>query len=854
MTWTQPNFRNAPTAYLQANKQLQKAPIYYCKFGLVTGTQGTNSQVLPTQFCSAPILQPTMTRQRIMSAPRPFSSQVNPVTFEGTIGHVSFDLADTEPSCPGIVSTMVNNFIMKNRFVTIYRGFQGIPEAYYTPIYAGFISNWILDPQTNTFYTFTLIDTLKMATATILDGQTQLIADWNIPAQIPDGAATLNNVVTVGNNSLFSDGSVLWSFRAPYNQNAPNWAPSKQYYLGGTVYANGNTYTCFQAGTSASTGNGPGGNPTPCLWTYIGNQPAPPWQSNTAYLVGQTVSNFGCTFQCTQAGTSAVNGSGPTVPSTMTVLSSYEFAPATDMLNGLGPRNYLQVGNCLFSYTGITNGNSIGDGSAVWSTSGAEGTPTITQDNTAQWVLIGASSLFDPSAGAWTTNMGYNVGNVVSNGGYLWSCWSAGTSAGVGSGPQYASTMIPTWWPNVPYTVGQTVSNQLVLYVCQQAGTSASYGGPVGTGIAGGNTFTGILPVVVNNNGETPAQSQSAGSTVNNYVLFQGNPIDILLQILMSTGTGSNFASGYTNYDVLPASQGIGIPAALFNLSNIVKLRNMYSGNMSFYGFFSAAIGGLKFIQANILQQAMVFLFTNINGQVDINFPYPAASLDAITLDASNVVGNPQFDAHLTTGGYFYNQFAVNYDYQQLAQYYLSQMIPYTNRSIQSIGRYQEISPITVNGQMITTGKNGAAVAFRIASLGLAFFADPPPVITAKTFDAMHLLNPGAIVNWAHPNTPNYKTGKRGGTIICMVINAAPDYFDGGMTVTLLGIGYYLSSKYARWTAQSSLNGGQFPVWTSATAIQKTYGFWGKLSGVAKGYPGAPAYQSDGSAGTCWGP
>jgi hypothetical protein len=362
-----------------------------------------------------------------------------------------------------------------------------------------------------------------------------------------------------------------------------------------------------------------------------------------------------------------------------------------------------------------------------------------------------------------------------------------------------------------------------------------------------------VVPVVLNNNGESPAQSQQAGSTVVNYVYFSGNPIDLILQILMSTGTGTNSQAGYTNYDVLPGSQGIGIPAALFNLANIIKLRSMYAGNMNFTGYFSAAIQGLKFIQTNILQQAMVFLYTNINGLIDINFPYPASSLDAITLDATNVVGNPRFDAHLVTGGYFYNQFNVNYDYQPLAQYYLTQNTYYAAGSIQ---RYQEISPITVNAQMLTTGGNGLAAANRIYAMGTKLFGDPPPTITTRTFDAMHLLNPGAIVTWSHPNTPNYKTGKRGGSIICLVISAGPDFFSGAMNVTLLGIGYYLPNKYARWTGQSSLNSGSWPTWPSSSTQQKTYGYWGSSVGQnANGLNQKQfCYQSDSSPGTYWGP
>ncbi len=699
MAYTAPNFRNAPTAYLRANSQLNKQPIYYCSFGLVTGPGGTSSQVLPTQFATGPVLNASVPRQRIMSPPRSFSSQINPVTFVGTLGQMTFNLQDQN----GVITNMVASYTMKNRYVTIYRGFAFLNESDYTPIFTGQVDDYMLSQDT-TYYTFRVVDPLKMAQQAILNGHTTLSSDWTVAGS-------------------FSDNTVTWQ--------------------------------------------------------YIGNLSANPWAANTAYSVGAKVSNFGAAFQCVTAGTSAGTG-GPSLPQTMTVSSVYGFATATDMNDGQGPRNYLKVNNNLFSYTGISGG-SVVDGSVVWNFTGAYGSA--------------------PSGGsvAWAANTAYVAGNLVSNNNHI--------------------------------------------YICVTSGTSAPSGGPAGTGINGSQTFTGVRCGTLNNNGEIMAQTHQSGATVDNYVLYQGNPIDLILQILMSTGNGTNHGTG-TNYDVLPPGQGIGIPYTSINISNIVNNIRGQVSNQVFFGYFKDQVKGLKFIQDNILPQVLCFMYTNVNGQVDLNLPYPAGSLDAVTLDQTNIVGNPQFKANLQTGGYFYNDIDVSYDYQPLSDFYVKENVLIDGVSLSN---YREDSKLPITSKMIATFFGGFATVLRMQSIYLSFFKNPPPVINIKTFDAMTLLNPGSLVYLNHPNVPNHQTGKRGGNFLCIVTNAAPNYFDGSMNVTLLGIGFYQIKKYARWSPQSILNGGQFPVYTNSTSIQKRYGFWGNKVGTY-------AQMSNGDDGMYWGP
>lgn len=759
MAYTVPTFRNAPTAFLRANSQLNKQPIYYCSFGLVTGPIGTNSQVIPTQFSTGPIQNATMSRARIMSPPRSFSSQINPVTFVGTLGQMSFDLQDVN----GVVTNMVSSYTIKNRYVTIYRGFAFLNESDYVPVFTGQINDWQLSQDT-TFYTFTVIDSLKMTTQAILNGHTTLVTDWTVQQSYTDNT---------------------------------------------------------------------------CVWRYLGNQPSNPWAASTAYSVGQTVSNFGATFQCITAGTSGTVG-GPSLPQSITVSSVYGFAPATDMNDGLGPRNYLKIDNNLFSYTGISGG-SIADGSIVWLFTGAYGYFTPIVDNTITWLGKGPST--GTSFPAWTANTNYSQFTNVTNGGYVWTATNAGTSAASG-GPTYSSSTVLVWQPSFQYVVGNLVTNGNFIYSCQSAGTAAPLGGPVGTGVNGGQTFTGVTCLTVNNNGEPIAQTHQAGATVENYVLYQGNPIDLILQIILSTGTGTNHATTGTNYDVLPFGQGIGVPFANVNITNIVNNVRGQIADHVFYGFFTAQAQGLKFIQENILPQILCFMYTNTNGLVDLNLAYPAGSLDSIILDQTNIVGNPQFKSNLQTGGYFYNDIDVSYDYQPIGDFYANENVAIDGVSFTN---YREDSKLSILSKMIATYFKGFAIVLRMQSIYLSFFKNPPPVIQCKTFDAMTLLNPGSLVYLNHPNIPNYQTGKRGGNFLCVVINAAPDYFDGAMNVTLLGVGFYQRKKYARWTPTSNRNGGQFPDYGNATSVQRRYGFWGNKVGTF-------SQQSNGDDGTYWGP
>ena len=654
-------FANAPTAYLRANGLLNKAPIYIISFGPIVGPLGTNYTPLPNQYCTAPVLNPTQSRKAIMSFPSGYDAEFNPITYQSTLGSLTFEIQDNNPQYPGEATKLITNYTLKNRLVTIRRGWMTISEVDYTDIYTGILNTVKLNSQ-GTGYVFEIIDPRKQMTNTILDGHTALTSPY-----------------TAGNSSII-------------------------------------------------------------------------------------------------------------------VADASSFALATTPLTGSNCTPYIRMGSNLFSYTGLSTSTFIIDGTCTWS-----------------WVGTGGAASIQP---AWIAGNVYSIGDIVySNGGNYTSLTGGGGSSqapfdaprgdGIfvddfGNSWQWNGlngTDFLNWYPGIHVVIGNQCTNGGNRYICTNTGTTATSGGPIGQGPpVGGGTISGLTLVTPDGQGVSPAVNQSVGANVDNFVLFDGHPIDIILGILISTGTnlgsgGTNAPAGGPNYDVNPQALGVGIPYTSVNVSNFL-VQKALMGTMRFHGYFQEAEQALKFIENYILIPANLGLYVNRQGQIDCKAIFQTLDMTgAITLDQTNIVGQPEFDGNLQTGGYFYNEPFINYDYFVVQGYYGS----YYFNVDASWTNYMEVSQLPMDGRILNSqgSYGGAALAIQAVNTMNARFAKPPPVITIKTFDMISLLDPFSPVILNHPNVPNYQTGQRGGPINCQVVKVAPDWSTGSMTVTLLAVGWY---------------------------------------------------------------
>jgi hypothetical protein len=425
--------------------------------------------------------------------------------------------------------------------------------------------------------------------------------------------------------------------------------------------------------------------------------------------------------------------------------------------DGYGPRNFLRINDNLYSYTGKGSGIII--------------------DNTVTWQLIGQGTIT-------------------------------------------AST--PQWIKNTVYTVGAKVFNLGNVYICVIAGTSSAHtaDGPIGLGSTSG-AFYGLQQEVLRSNGQASPQQNQAGSTVDNYVLFDGNPVDIILQIILSTGTGTNYSGTGTNYDVLPSDQGIGIPYSLVNITNFQNQKSRFLSWMTFSNYFTEKKTALKFFQDNIFQQAQVYLYTNKQGQLDMKaIYYPLPTIDYITIDDSNIIGIPQFNASLQTGNNFINEIDFNFDYQPVPDFYANQLIVIQNTSQQT---FEESSNIAIDGRFVNTRDRGFQIAQRATNIMLKRFSSPLPMINVKCFSSLQLVNPGDTVLLNSSVLPDLLTGKKGCSVLCECLSSNPNFQLDQADLNLFAVGYATNKKYA------VIGTSGLPNYTAASTVQRRYAFLSTL-------------------------
>jgi hypothetical protein len=130
---------------------------------------------------------------------------------------------------------------------------------------------------------------------------------------------------------------------------------------------------------------------------------AGPWAPNTAYIANQQVTNYGNLYKCVTAGTSGAQGGPP---------------------NG-GPSSGSGIG-------GTSVGGPTGTASAI--NDGAPGSAVIWQYVGPALLQIGGfrKSNDNTAGGVWANTTPYALNALVSNGGNVYVCSVAGTSAGSG--------------------------------------------------------------------------------------------------------------------------------------------------------------------------------------------------------------------------------------------------------------------------------------------------------------------------------------------------------------------------------------------------------------------------------------
>lgn len=352
-----------------------------------------------------------------------------------------------------------------------------------------------------------------------------------------------------------------------------------------------------------------------------------------------------------------------------------------------------------------------------------------------------------------------------------------------------------------------------------------SYTGKTGT------TFTGCVRGQL---GTSPA-AHANGAEVKNLIFLSGNPLTLALQILTSTGLGTNGA-----YDVLPACAGLGIAQALIDVAKFEQQRDYWLNSLTFQFEESVKTEGKKFLEEQIYSFCNAYPVVNGAGLISIRVYAPPLPTEVQeTIDDTDLVTPPTFAGNVFDR-YFFNELDLSYDYNFITDQYLTRVLYEDSTSQSTFGQ-------TATKKMQSRGMRTTATSVtkidRFGSRFLKRFSVPAPQLNAKAFYSKRLLELSDIVPLTSTTVPNLATGKIGILSQLMeVISIDPNYMEGLQTYLLLNTGYSYGRKYAA-ISPSTQAPTNFPTWNNANASQRNFAFISQKINATRGV------MSDGSDG-----
>ena len=298
-------------------------------------------------------------------------------------------------------------------------------------------------------------------------------------------------------------------------------------------------------------------------------------------------------------------------------------------------------------------------------------------------------------------------------------------------------------------------------------------------------------------------------------VTIQGNPINIVLAILTSTGDGTN-----GDYDWYSSSVGLGIDTDYINVAAIEAVRDdWYPGDSNYMKFTITERESAKdWLQREIFKVLNIYPIVDGDGRFNLKpVKPPIASRDTVqSLDEDTIVDLPTYDMNLAA---LINEVEVHYDWN--GDDYVTQVFYIDSTSLNNRGPGKK--PLTIKSRGLHTSHAPASIAGRALDICekrkikiFGRWSTPPVSIKCKTFFSRWLSDPGDQVPVTHGLLPDLEAGTRGITARRMEITNRPiDWVKGVVTFDLLDTGFdkgLYTAISPRMTVVSGVSVTQFMV------------------------------------------
>ena len=261
-------------------------------------------------------------------------------------------------------------------------------------------------------------------------------------------------------------------------------------------------------------------------------------------------------------------------------------------------------------------------------------------------------------------------------------------------------------------------------------------------------------------------------------VTLEGNPMNILLRCLLSTGAGAN-----GHHDWYPEEWGLGIDQDLVRVSHIEHIRDTWLRGISFFYDIRKRITAKNFFE-EIFMVCNCYPIIRGDGTFDVikyHEPLPVA-LSTQAFDESVIIGLPSWDQNLSG---MINECEFHIGYDSDANEYAAQYFYEETDSIAD--RWAGVKPLKIQSKGLPNTARARTFIERRANTVFQRYAVPPPKLKLKTFYSRHLSDVGDIVPVTHSKLPNLATGARGITNHYMeIIDRSASWQKGECDFTLL--------------------------------------------------------------------
>ncbi len=249
-------------------------------------------------------------------------------------------------------------------------------------------------------------------------------------------------------------------------------------------------------------------------------------------------------------------------------------------------------------------------------------------------------------------------------------------------------------------------------------------------------------------NGSTAATHVIDSEVANAYII-SANPIDIMLQLLLSIiGDGTNNVT----YDVL--KDGVGLATASVDVSTFETIRDSNSFGTYSFIIYEGMDDAMKFIEQELLLSTNTRIVTTFEGLISLTqlgkLTFGTATE---TITEAQIIGNPTMKIDVRN---IVNQLDIQYNYNTVTSKYRGTLLSEDTASVATYGKsaksikkfkFKGVTSATVINQFVTN-----------------YFkrnATPAPDITLKSFLSKRVVNPGDVVQVQAKNVPNLSVGNR---------------------------------------------------------------------------------------------